>query len=54
MPQLDPAPWFFILFTAWTVFIMFSPMKTSNYTHLNDPTPKTFKGLNKPWSWPWP
>nr|YP_009161749.1 ATP synthase F0 subunit 8 [Bufo stejnegeri]AKS28295.1 ATP synthase F0 subunit 8 [Bufo stejnegeri] len=54
MPQLDPAPWFFILFSAWMVFILISPVKTSNYTLLNDPTPKPFKGLNKPWHWPWP
>nr|YP_009758752.1 ATP synthase F0 subunit 8 [Bufotes pewzowi]QIN90667.1 ATP synthase F0 subunit 8 [Bufotes pewzowi] len=54
MPQLDPAPWFFILFAAWSTFILLSPMKTPKYIHLNDPAPKSFKGLNKSWFWPWP
>uniref|UniRef100_A0AAU8HN01 ATP synthase complex subunit 8 n=1 Tax=Rhinella tacana TaxID=2826103 RepID=A0AAU8HN01_9NEOB len=54
MPQLNPTPWFFILITAWTMFILFSPVKTPNYTHLNNPTPQTFKNLSKSWLWPWP
>nr|AGN71319.1 ATP synthase F0 subunit 8 [Leptophryne borbonica] len=54
MPQLNPAPWFFILLSSWTLFILLSPMKMPNYSHLNNPTPKSTKSFNKPWSWPWP
>nr|ALN11506.1 ATP synthase F0 subunit 8 [Melanophryniscus simplex] len=54
MPQLDPAPWFFVLTSAWMIFILFSTAKVSKYHNLNDPSLKTYKGLNKSWSWPWP
>nr|YP_007316835.1 ATP synthase F0 subunit 8 [Telmatobius bolivianus]AEC33205.1 ATP synthase F0 subunit 8 [Telmatobius bolivianus] len=54
MPQLDPMPWFSILFSSWLIFLVLSPIKVSKYQHLNDPASKTFKGLNKSWTWPWP
>nr|AWG47143.1 ATP synthase F0 subunit 8 [Anomaloglossus surinamensis] len=54
MPQLDPSPWFFILLTSWTVFLIFSTLKTSKYTFLNDPFSLHHKDSNKPWPWPWP
>nr|WAB69973.1 ATP synthase F0 subunit 8 [Tepuihyla edelcae] len=53
MPQLDPTPWFSILIVSWLILIVFTP-KVSKYLNLNDPNPQTYKGLNKPWSWPWP
>nr|ALN11519.1 ATP synthase F0 subunit 8 [Hyloxalus yasuni] len=54
MPQLDPSPWFFILVSSWLIFILLSPIKVTSYHFLNDPSSKTYEGLNKPWSWPWP
>nr|YP_009473003.1 ATP synthase F0 subunit 8 [Melanophryniscus moreirae]ASV64489.1 ATP synthase F0 subunit 8 [Melanophryniscus moreirae] len=54
MPQLDPTPWFLVLSSTWMIFILFSPVKVSKYHSLNDPLLKTYKGLNKPWHWPWP
>nr|WID86937.1 ATP synthase F0 subunit 8 [Anomaloglossus megacephalus] len=54
MPQLDPSPWFFILFFSWTLFFIFSTLKTAKYTFLNDPTITSNKDSNKAWSWPWP
>nr|AGN71281.1 ATP synthase F0 subunit 8 [Leptodactylus melanonotus] len=54
MPQLDPMPWFFILTSSWLIFVLVTPTKVTKYTHLNDPAPQTFEGLNKPWFWPWP
>nr|WAB70168.1 ATP synthase F0 subunit 8 [Osteocephalus aff. taurinus DO-2022] len=54
MPQLDPMPWFSILIVSWLILILFSPIKVSKYQNLNDPNHKTYKGLNKPWHWPWP
>nr|AGN71345.1 ATP synthase F0 subunit 8 [Mannophryne trinitatis] len=54
MPQLDPSPWFLILLSSWSIFLIFSAIKISKYTHLNDPLNLTFKNPNKSWSWPWP
>nr|YP_010131784.1 ATP synthase F0 subunit 8 [Leptodactylus fallax]QPZ94304.1 ATP synthase F0 subunit 8 [Leptodactylus fallax] len=54
MPQLDPTPWFFILVTSWFIFITMTTAKVSKYHHLNNPSPQAFKGLSKPWTWPWP
>nr|AGN71502.1 ATP synthase F0 subunit 8 [Rhinoderma darwinii] len=54
MPQLDPSPWFLIFFVSWLIFLIFMPAKTSKYYYLNDPSSKTYSGLNKSWSWPWP
>nr|QOJ45092.1 ATP synthase F0 subunit 8 [Allobates sp. Neblina] len=53
MPQLNPFPWFFILFSSWLIFLIFSTMKISKYMFLNDPTNLTFKNANKSWTWPW-
>nr|WID86980.1 ATP synthase F0 subunit 8 [Anomaloglossus stepheni] len=54
MPQLDPSPWFFILSSSWTIFLVFSMLKPSKFIFLNDPTISSHKNNNKPWSWPWP
>nr|QOJ44841.1 ATP synthase F0 subunit 8 [Allobates undulatus] len=53
MPQLDPSPWFFILFSSWLIFIIFSTMKISMFTLLNDPSNFSFKSSNLSWTWPW-
>uniref|UniRef100_A0A0G3F7X5 ATP synthase complex subunit 8 n=1 Tax=Telmatobufo australis TaxID=93483 RepID=A0A0G3F7X5_9NEOB len=53
MPQLNPSPWLMIMVFSWIVLILFI-LKTANYKDLNDPSLKPLKGLNTPWSWPWP
>nr|QOJ44802.1 ATP synthase F0 subunit 8 [Ameerega hahneli] len=53
MPQLDPSPWFFILFTSWTIFLLFAPLKVSKFFFLSDPDKKASQNLNKSWLWPW-
>nr|ASV48047.1 ATP synthase F0 subunit 8 [Dendrobates auratus] len=53
MPQLDPSPWFFILFITWLIFLLFSPAKVSKHYFLNDPTTKSAENTNNPWTWPW-
>nr|AYW04009.1 ATP synthase F0 subunit 8 [Anomaloglossus baeobatrachus] len=54
MPQLDPSPWFFVLFSSWAIFLIFSTLKISKFTFLNDPSTSSRKDVNKPWTWPWP
>nr|WNH23328.1 ATP synthase F0 subunit 8 [Vinciguerria nimbaria]BBG74374.1 ATPase subunits 8 [Vinciguerria nimbaria]BBU25583.1 ATPase subunit 8 [Vinciguerria nimbaria] len=53
MPQLNPAPWFFILALSWLVFLIVIPPKVLNHISPNDPLP-TAKGTHTdPWTWPW-
>nr|WID86924.1 ATP synthase F0 subunit 8 [Anomaloglossus kaiei] len=54
MPQLDPSPWFLILFSSWTIFLIFSTLKTSKYAFPNDPVNSPRSDNNKSWPWPWP
>nr|YP_097145.1 ATP synthase F0 subunit 8 [Thorius n. sp. RLM-2004]AAU20582.1 ATP synthase F0 subunit 8 [Thorius n. sp. RLM-2004] len=52
MPQLNPAPWFFILLMSWLVYLMMAP-KTSNLKTLNELTIKNDKNTASSWNWPW-
>nr|YP_009685586.1 ATP synthase F0 subunit 8 [Scriptaphyosemion bertholdi]QDT76382.1 ATP synthase F0 subunit 8 [Scriptaphyosemion bertholdi] len=54
MPQLDPAPWFYILVISWLVFITFIPSKVLAHQVHNDPNAQsTEKPMTNPWNWPW-
>nr|AVP25577.1 ATP synthase subunit 8 [Mantophryne lateralis] len=53
MPQLIPAPWFFILLSFWLILILFAPKKILSYILPNDPTTKHFKTTYQNWAWPW-
>nr|WNH21079.1 ATP synthase F0 subunit 8 [Symphysanodon typus] len=54
MPQLNPAPWFFILVYAWMMFLIILPTKVMSHEYPNEPTPQSAKALQtKPWDWPW-
>nr|ASV48073.1 ATP synthase F0 subunit 8 [Dendrobates leucomelas] len=53
MPQLDPSPWFFILFITWSAFLLFSPTKIAKHYFLNDPATKSAKNTSNSWTWPW-
>nr|YP_003162750.1 ATP synthase F0 subunit 8 [Microcanthus strigatus]BAH98081.1 ATPase subunit 8 [Microcanthus strigatus] len=54
MPQLDPAPWFTILFFSWTVFLVVIPPKVMAHTFPNEPAHQTAEKIKtSPWNWPW-
>nr|YP_009685937.1 ATP synthase F0 subunit 8 [Scriptaphyosemion cauveti]QDW10570.1 ATP synthase F0 subunit 8 [Scriptaphyosemion cauveti] len=54
MPQLDPAPWFYILVISWLVFITIIPPKVLAHHVHNDPnTQDTKTPTMDPWNWPW-
>nr|YP_009685560.1 ATP synthase F0 subunit 8 [Scriptaphyosemion guignardi]QDT76421.1 ATP synthase F0 subunit 8 [Scriptaphyosemion guignardi] len=54
MPQLDPAPWFYILVISWLVFITLIPSKVLAHPAHNDPnTQSAEKPMTSPWNWPW-
>nr|YP_009484696.1 ATP synthase F0 subunit 8 [Halichoeres hartzfeldii]ARN59063.1 ATP synthase F0 subunit 8 [Halichoeres hartzfeldii] len=54
MPQLNPSPWFAILFFSWLVFVAILPAKVVAHLYPNQlasqdtETPTTI-----PWHWPW-
>nr|BBC28321.1 ATPase subunit 8 [Encrasicholina punctifer]BBC28360.1 ATPase subunit 8 [Encrasicholina punctifer]BBC28373.1 ATPase subunit 8 [Encrasicholina punctifer] len=54
MPQLNPAPWFFILILSWLTFLIILPPKILAHEFTNEPT---VMGAEKPkpesWNWPW-
>nr|QDU24636.1 ATP synthase F0 subunit 8 [Raddaella batesii] len=54
MPQLNPAPWFAILFFAWTIFLIILPPKILAH---NSPNSLELQSLTntqtKFWNWPW-
>nr|AKE07161.1 ATP synthase subunit 8 [Monopterus albus] len=54
MPQLNPAPWFYILIFSWLVIILIIPHKVVAVTNPNPPTSKTTESAKtESWSWPW-
>nr|AGN71106.1 ATP synthase F0 subunit 8 [Cophixalus sp. TNHC 54754]AVP25551.1 ATP synthase subunit 8 [Hylophorbus sp. TNHC-GDC 31221] len=54
MPQLTPAPWFFILISFWLIFILLSPQKILHHILLSDPLIKPIKTQHPNWTWTWP
>nr|YP_004464937.1 ATP synthase F0 subunit 8 [Danio dangila]BAK22917.1 ATPase subunit 8 [Danio dangila] len=54
MPQLNPKPWFMILFLSWVIFLTIIPTKIINHIQPNDPAQiDTKEHKNNPWNWPW-
>nr|NP_818869.1 ATP synthase F0 subunit 8 [Corydoras rabauti]YP_009861046.1 ATP synthase F0 subunit 8 [Corydoras sterbai]YP_009868905.1 ATP synthase F0 subunit 8 [Corydoras trilineatus]YP_010705395.1 ATP synthase F0 subunit 8 [Corydoras cruziensis]YP_010833205.1 ATP synthase F0 subunit 8 [Corydoras julii]QGW14837.1 ATP synthase F0 subunit 8 [Brochis multiradiatus]QKI32074.1 ATP synthase F0 subunit 8 [Corydoras sterbai]QKJ80175.1 ATP synthase F0 subunit 8 [Corydoras trilineatus]WCQ82896.1 ATP synthase F0 len=54
MPQLNPAPWFFILVFTWLIFLTIIPYKILNHTFTNDMNPISTESLKTDtWNWPW-
>nr|WNH24385.1 ATP synthase F0 subunit 8 [Vinciguerria poweriae] len=53
MPQLNPAPWFFILAFSWLVFLIVLPPKVLNHVIPNDPAPTIKQTHVDAWTWPW-
>nr|AAM98615.1 ATPase subunit 8 [Tyrannus dominicensis]AAM98617.1 ATPase subunit 8 [Tyrannus dominicensis]AAM98619.1 ATPase subunit 8 [Tyrannus dominicensis]AAM98621.1 ATPase subunit 8 [Tyrannus dominicensis]AAM98623.1 ATPase subunit 8 [Tyrannus dominicensis] len=54
MPQLNPAPWFFILLISWLTFSFILQPKILLFTPTNPPSNKTLPiTKTSPWNWPW-
>nr|YP_009685547.1 ATP synthase F0 subunit 8 [Raddaella batesii]QDT76460.1 ATP synthase F0 subunit 8 [Raddaella batesii] len=54
MPQLNPAPWFAILFFAWMIFLIILPPKILAHKCPNDPGLRNLVVTEtKFWNWPW-
>nr|YP_009685664.1 ATP synthase F0 subunit 8 [Scriptaphyosemion schmitti]QDU24441.1 ATP synthase F0 subunit 8 [Scriptaphyosemion schmitti] len=54
MPQLDPAPWFYIMVISWLVFITLIPPKVLAHPVHNEPSSQsTEKPMTDSWNWPW-
>nr|YP_009720964.1 ATP synthase F0 subunit 8 [Rupicola peruvianus]QGM79736.1 ATP synthase F0 subunit 8 [Rupicola peruvianus] len=53
MPQLNPAPWLFIMSISWLTFSLILQPKILSFMSTNQPINKTTT-LTKPLSWIWP
>nr|YP_009116606.1 ATPase subunit 8 [Polynemus paradiseus]BAQ20933.1 ATPase subunit 8 [Polynemus paradiseus] len=54
MPQLNPAPWFYILVASWLILTAMVLPKILNYVFPNEPnTQDTIKTKKDSWLWPW-
>nr|YP_009271637.1 ATP synthase F0 subunit 8 [Scincella vandenburghi]ANX10361.1 ATP synthase F0 subunit 8 [Scincella vandenburghi] len=54
MPQLNPAPWFFIMLLSWVTLLLIFKMKILFLTPLDNPTtPSHLAHHTTPWNWPW-
>nr|YP_097210.1 ATP synthase F0 subunit 8 [Gyrinophilus porphyriticus]AAU20660.1 ATP synthase F0 subunit 8 [Gyrinophilus porphyriticus] len=53
MPQLNPDPWFFILFMSWFVYLIILMPKTNNLKTSNEPTMQQNQNKPEPLIWPW-
>nr|YP_007507003.1 ATP synthase F0 subunit 8 [Leiothrix lutea]AFC65147.1 ATP synthase F0 subunit 8 [Leiothrix lutea]QNS38370.1 ATP synthase F0 subunit 8 [Leiothrix lutea] len=54
MPQLNPAPWFFIMIITWLTFSLIIQPKLLSFVTMNPPSskaPTTY--TTTPWTWPW-
>nr|YP_636035.1 ATP synthase F0 subunit 8 [Lepisosteus osseus]ABF74791.1 ATP synthase F0 subunit 8 [Lepisosteus osseus] len=55
MPQLNPTPWFFILFLSWLTFLIILPSKIMEHSFTIEPTTQSVEKPNpEPLNWPWP
>nr|ASA40516.1 ATP synthase 8 [Crithagra burtoni]ASA40519.1 ATP synthase 8 [Crithagra burtoni] len=54
MPQLNPAPWFFIMILTWTTFSLIFQPKILTFVSMNPPSNKPITiPSTTPWTWPW-
>nr|BAD12316.1 ATPase subunits 8 [Albula glossodonta] len=55
MPQLNPAPWFFIFVLSWFIYLTVIHTKVTGHVFANEPTVSVDKLESKPepWNWPW-
>nr|AIU44950.1 ATP synthase F0 subunit 8 [Haemorhous purpureus] len=54
MPQLNPAPWFFIMIISWLTFALIIQPKILSFVSMNPPSNKPrVAPSTTPWTWPW-
>nr|USF14404.1 ATP synthase subunit 8 [Hirundo rustica rustica]USF15613.1 ATP synthase subunit 8 [Hirundo rustica rustica]USF15652.1 ATP synthase subunit 8 [Hirundo rustica rustica] len=54
MPQLNPAPWFFIMLISWLTFSLIIQAKIMTFLSMNPPSNKALTPpTTSPWTWPW-
>ncbi|YP_003587322.1 ATP synthase F0 subunit 8 (mitochondrion) [Carettochelys insculpta] len=53
MPQLNPNPWFLILYLTWLTYSLIIQPKISMHLPENNPTKITKPTDTNPWPWPW-
>nr|YP_009562364.1 ATP synthase F0 subunit 8 [Sphenomorphus incognitus]QAV57721.1 ATP synthase F0 subunit 8 [Sphenomorphus incognitus] len=54
MPQLNPAPWLFILLLSWTtILLIFKTKILSSHTLNSTMMTSPLKHQHTPWIWPW-
>nr|YP_010234519.1 ATP synthase F0 subunit 8 [Acanthodactylus schmidti]QTA72698.1 ATP synthase F0 subunit 8 [Acanthodactylus schmidti] len=53
MPQLNPAPWFYILILVWLTLILLLTKVLSSKMHAL-PTKQLLSAHSNFWLWPWP
>nr|YP_009107723.1 ATP synthase F0 subunit 8 [Himatione sanguinea]YP_009107957.1 ATP synthase F0 subunit 8 [Vestiaria coccinea]AAM70789.1 ATP synthase 8 [Vestiaria coccinea]AIU44963.1 ATP synthase F0 subunit 8 [Himatione sanguinea]AIU45264.1 ATP synthase F0 subunit 8 [Vestiaria coccinea] len=54
MPQLNPAPWFFIMIISWLTFSLIIQPKLLSFVSMNPPSNKRpVAPSTTPWTWPW-
>nr|QDF42597.1 ATP synthase F0 subunit 8 [Gyps coprotheres] len=54
MPQLNPAPWLYIMLASWLILALVIQPKLLPFTSTNSLFNKTTMTANTPsWNWPW-
>nr|YP_097132.1 ATP synthase F0 subunit 8 [Plethodon elongatus]AAU20569.1 ATP synthase F0 subunit 8 [Plethodon elongatus] len=54
MPQLNPGPWFIILFMSWLIYMTIISPKINKFKMSHQPTTQNInKDKPQPWNWPW-
>nr|WLV90320.1 ATP synthase F0 subunit 8 [Rhacodactylus sp. KGeiss-2023a] len=53
MPQLNPAPWFLTLMTAWMIIMILLTPKLLKTHFMTEPKLDTNTKINQPWTWSW-
>nr|QDS03043.1 ATP synthase F0 subunit 8 [Dryolimnas cuvieri aldabranus] len=55
MTQLNPHPWFYIMFLTWLIFLLIIQPKLLSFFPINPihSKPPFTNTKNQPWTWPW-
>nr|AHA82047.1 ATP synthase F0 subunit 8 [Aegypius monachus] len=54
MPQLNPAPWLYIMLASWLILTLVIQPKLLPFTPTNSPSNKpTTTTSTLSWNWPW-
>nr|AQZ24947.1 ATP synthase F0 subunit 8 [Gyps himalayensis] len=53
MPQLNPAPWLYIMLASWLTLALVIQPKLLPFTPTNSPFNKTTTANTPSWNWPW-